>query len=360
MILPAASGLDAEADPHRLGCLDDLAFGRNILDLANRLFDPNISRLVVEIADHVAKFLLLDQLHRSHTKTNAKNAIIGTRGPAPLQMAQNHRTRLPPGTIHDFPGDPRANPGRTNLALGCAVDDQFLVTLWCRAFGHHDQGRGLPTRHPPFNVGTETFVRKGNFRNQDDVSSSGKTSVEGDPAGRSPHDLKHHHSLVARRGRSEAVERINHAMDGGIESERPGGRGKIVIDGLGDSDNRHAVLKKLFGGRQGIISTDADQGLQAQVKNRPFRFVDDPLRNPGAFARKRLGHEMALAGRADHGASLGGDSLGIFQSERLVVPGKKQPLVAADETDNLPAEGMGRHHRRANNRVRPGAIGATG
>jgi len=49
---------------------------------------------------------------------------------------------------------------------------------------------------------------------------------------------------------------------------------------------------------------------------------------------------MALAGRANNRATLGGDSLGIFQSEGLIVLGKKKPLVTTNESDHLPPEGM--------------------
>ena len=120
---------NAEADSNRLGCLDDLAFGRNVLDLTYDVFDRNGSYLVIEIADHVAKLLFLDQLHCCHAKTNAQNAIIRTRGAAPLKMAENHRPRFLPRALHDFLGNPFANAAMASFA-----------TLGCRAFGHHDQG----------------------------------------------------------------------------------------------------------------------------------------------------------------------------------------------------------------------------
>ncbi len=165
---------------------------------------------------------------------------------------------------------------------------------------------------------------------------------------------------MARGGGAEAVEGIHHAMDGRIETEGPGGRGEIVVDGLRDPDDRQAVFKKLLGGRESIVAADTDEGLQAKIEKSLFRLVDDPLGNPPFFTRNGRGNKMALAGRAQDRAAGGGDSLGIFQGEGPVVLGEQKALVTANETDYLPPEGMGRHHRRTNDRVRSGTIRAAG
>ena len=52
-----AGYLDSEVDADRLGGVDDLAVGRDVLDLADGFLDGDGADLVVEVTDHAAEFL---------------------------------------------------------------------------------------------------------------------------------------------------------------------------------------------------------------------------------------------------------------------------------------------------------------
>ena len=51
---------------------------------------------------------------------------------------------------------------------------------------------------------------------------------------------------------------------------------------------------------------------------------------------------------------------GIFQRQDLVVDRREQALVAVDEAEHFPAQGMGRRDRGADDRVEAGTIPAAG
>ncbi len=235
-----------------------------------------------------------------------------------------------------------------------------LAALRHGAFGHNNKGRGGASRHALFDMGGDLLKGKGHFGNQDHVGITGQAAVEGDPSGVAAHDFQDHHPLVAGGGGVEAVKRVGHALHRRIETEGGGGGGEIVVDRLRHADARHAVFKELVGGGQGTIAADTDQRADAEVLQSFFRLVDDRLRNDRLFAQALLGDEAALVGGADDRAAGGGDPLGVVQGENTIVDRREESLIAVDETEDLPAQIMGRRDRRADNRVQAGTVPAAG
>ena len=74
--------------------------------------------------------------------------------------------------------------------------------------------------------------------------------MQGNPTSIPPHHLKNHHTLVAFGSRVQTVQRIHHAVDGGIESKGHRGGLKIVVDRFGHPDHLNPILQQLQSGGQ--------------------------------------------------------------------------------------------------------------
>ena len=66
----------AEGDAQRAGLVDDIAFGRNILELAGGFFQRDRGDLVVDQNDELAVVFVRDHLGGFGTETRGKHAVI--------------------------------------------------------------------------------------------------------------------------------------------------------------------------------------------------------------------------------------------------------------------------------------------
>src|SRR6476469_8139546 len=81
--------------------------------------------------------------------------------------------------------------------------------------------------------------------NQDYVSSSGDTAINGDPAGFAPHHFHHNHAIVRLRSGVNTVNGFCGDAYSRIKAKTKIGPRKIVVDGLGDGHYFHATIIKL-------------------------------------------------------------------------------------------------------------------
>ena len=81
-----------------------------------------------------------------------------------------------------------------------------------------------------------------------------------------PHDLHHHHAVVALGGGVQAVDRVGGDLHRGVEPEGEVGAREVVVDRLGHPDHAHAVLGvQAAGGAEGVLAPDRHEGIQAQA-----------------------------------------------------------------------------------------------
>ncbi len=87
----------------------------------------------------------------------------------------------------------------------------------------------------------------GDLGEQDDVGVAGDARVHGDPAGVAPHHLDDHDPLVRLGGGVQAIDRLGGDRHRGVEAEGRLGAGEVVVDGLGDADDRASpsAMKRL-------------------------------------------------------------------------------------------------------------------
>src|SRR5208282_2889393 len=84
-----------------------------------------------------------------------------------------------------------------------------------------------------------------NFRDQNDVGAAGNTGVESNPTGIAAHDFDEHDAVVAFWGGVKAVDGFGGDDECGIEAEGDFGGVQIIVDGLGDTHNVHALAEKI-------------------------------------------------------------------------------------------------------------------
>ena len=86
--------------------------------------------------------------------------------------------------------------------------------------------------------------------NEDHISSPRNARMKGNPSCMATHNLQNHYPLVTGCRCMESVERIGRTCNGAIKTESEGGCRNIVVDRLGDSHHRDAILMKLLRDRQ--------------------------------------------------------------------------------------------------------------
>ena len=69
---------------------------------------------------------------------------------------------------------------------------------------------------------------------------------------------------MALGGRVEAVDRLRRDLDGGVEAEGAVGAGEVVVDGLGDADDRQ-LPRQLVGGVERAVAADGDEAVEASA-----------------------------------------------------------------------------------------------
>ena len=103
----------------------------------------------------------------------------------------------------------------------------------------------------------------GKLRDDDHVGATGQPADHCDPSGIATHHLHHHHAMMGGGGGVQAIERLDHHTDRGIESDAELGDGEVVVDGLRYADHRIAAVTHGSSDGKGIVPADRDQAVDA-------------------------------------------------------------------------------------------------
>ena len=179
--------------------------------------------------------------------------------------------------------------------------------------------------------------------------------MERDPAGVAAHGLDDLHAVVALRGRLDALDRFGDHGHRGVEADRAIGPRHVVVDRLGDADDRQAVSVEPLGDAHRAVAAQDDQAVQTLAAA-----VGDDLGGGIGAAAPGVGEGIHPAVGAQHGAAHAQQS-----AHRAIVEGADAALDRAEEAvlhaHHLGAmaqqEALG---RRANDRVQSRAVAAGG
>ena len=157
---------------------------------------------------------------------------------------------------------------------------------------------------------------------------------------------------MALAGGLQALDRLGHGRDRGVEAEAALAADDVVVDRLGHADHRQAALSDAMRDRHRAVAADRDQRVQTQRA-----CVRHGLGRAG-LAGQRIG----LVAGAQDGAALHQDAADAVPVER---PGQRgfahQPGKAVADADHLgaalPQQRLG---DRADHRIESGAVAAAG
>ena len=190
---------------------------------------------------------LEQQLDRAGTESRGQDAVEAGRRAAALQVTEHDAPRFLAGQRLELGGDEcadaaqpfgdRRRPFRTTTAAAHRL----------RALGDHDDAEAGAIGVPCLDAFGDLRQIERNLRNQDDVGAAGDAGIEGNPARVAAHDLDDHDAVVRFGGRVQPVDGVGREADRGVEAERVRRFDDVVVDGLGDADERDAALRELVG-----------------------------------------------------------------------------------------------------------------
>ena len=91
------------------------------------------------------------------------------------------------------------------------------------------------------------------------------------------HHLDDHHAVVALGGGVQAVDGVGGDLHRGVESEREVGGREIVVDGLRNADEIHAVAFELGRHTERVLAADGYQRVDALAFDRVVHAGDAVL-----------------------------------------------------------------------------------
>ncbi len=290
----------------------------------------------------------------------AQHAVGPARHAAALDVAQHRDPRLGAGRLGDALGEIGADAAIAHGAGGFA-QRLVLALLGQHRLGDHDQREIAPGALQHFDLCLDRVEAVADLRNQDHVGAAGDPGGERDMAGIAAHHLEHHDAAVAGRGRLQPIERLGRDRDRGVEADRHLGQAEIVVDRLGNADQREiALAREPVEDPEAAVAADADHGIESERAH-----ALDDLVGPidQRAVRHRIGEWVAFVGRPQDGAAEPQHHAGRAAQIELLMAGRalQQTLGALANPDHLPAEAMmGAMHDRPNDRIEAGAVAAAG
>ena len=241
-----------------------------------------------------------------------QNAVEGGRRAAALQVAENRRSVFRGGADAGFRCDESdryrpAGPGlhrpvrHTSPWSGSSAPSATTTSVNRR-----------PLCFAGEDLVADLLVGPRNFGDQDHVAAAGDPRVQRDPAGVTSHHFQHHHAFVAGGGGVKTIEGVGGTGHGAVESEREGGRREVVVDCLGDADDRNAVFVKLLCDRQRAVAADADKPFDVELSDRRGDTLEQFGIELDAILDANRGGKTPLVGRPQNGSPMVEDPFVFF------------------------------------------------
>ena len=228
--------LVAEGDFDGAGVFYQLVGGIDTAHFVDGIGDGDGAGGVVFVAHHGAEFSLFEELDGFDAEAGAEDAVEHGGGTSALEVAKDAGANLFSGAVADFASDDFGNATKAVFAVG-GLESRDLAVFWFCSLGDDDHGAFGAFLFAAQDLCCHFGKLKGNFWDENNVSASCQTAVEGDPAGVAAHDFDHHHALVAGGRGVQAVEGAGNAFYSGVEAECHIGGLKVVIDGFWNSDD---------------------------------------------------------------------------------------------------------------------------
>ena len=142
--------------------------------------------------------------------------------------------------------------------------------------------------------------------------------------------------MVTLRRRVQPVECLGGGGDCRIEADRLGRAADVVIDRLGDADDRDAELVEPMRDREATLSSDDDQCVEPETLERR----DERCAVVAWFGIAEIGmlkpERIRAVGRTENGPAADEQTANVVQAE-FPCPAENRAFVSVQETDNVPS-----------------------
>src|SRR5438132_1650134 len=267
-------------------------------------------------------------------------------------MAQNDLPGLESRPLLDVPREDRADRAliQAYVAEGVPVDGCLgLESLDLYGLGHDDEDVGVSHRPSALHRPHHVVAGHRDLRNQDEVRAAGESAERGDPAGIATHRLDDDHAMVRARCRPQTVECVRDHGDGGVEADAELGLRKVVVDGLGHTDDADALLMEPVRDAERVVPADGDERVELRTANGS----EDAAARGLVFAR------VGPRGAEDR-ATVTEDAGDLAHAERPRQVFSEEAGPAVGDTEDLVTERVRAHDDGADRRVQPRCVASSG
>src|SRR5271163_2766640 len=279
--------------------------------------------------DHLSKTPSGNQVDRGYSEACCQDAVKGRGRAATLNVPEHADSHFLARANAD--GIPNQIADRTCAAVLLQFGRQL------HALSHYHDGEVLAGFFALGDVTADVFDGERDLRDEDDVSAAGDSGLESDPAAVAAHHLNHHHTMVRLCGGVNLVESVGDGVQRGVKSESNLGRGKIVIDGLGNADDLQSLLKKVVADLLRTVAADGDDGVDAQLGGIGDDLAGNVARHFLAVLDSLVMKRIAAVGGAEDGAAAGQNSAHFLEREFEGFFGTDQAVEAIGDADDLPS-----------------------
>src|ERR1051326_3762464 len=152
------------------------------------------------------------------------------------------------------------------------------------------------------------------------------------------HDLDNNDTSMTGRCSVQAVQRVHHDVNSGIETERSRCRFEVVVDSPRNTDAVDPGFLKLLRSHQRTIPSNDYQCSHPEIFQNLSGVPNNLDRHYSPIARADLGSEVAAIRRTENGASKRHNSVYSAPVENDVIARGKQTLKSIAKTDYFPTE----------------------
>jgi hypothetical protein len=319
------------------GGIDQFAVRVDGFHFSDGLGDVHVLDAAATQRDHLHETTLGDEVDGSDAEAGTENPIIGRGRAAALGVAEDGDAHFFLRALADGFSDEVADAD----ALGylAVAGDVVLAYLLGNGYtlGQGDDGELLSEDMALTDVVANLLDAEGDFGDQDDVGAAGDSGVQGDPARVASHHFDDHDAVMRFGGGVDAVDGVGGDVDGGVKTEGHVGSGKVVVDGLGNSDDGEALLGEIETDLLSAVTADDNQ----RVKPHGLCVVDDFVGIVAdgfdAIVVDAIGEGIATVGGAEDRSATGQNAAHIIEQQGAVLLRPDEAVKAVVNTNDLVA-----------------------
>ena len=190
-------------------------------------------------------------------------------------MAGDGHADLLPGQLLQLRRKP-VGYRRVRHGLACRLEFLFAhgrLLAADRALRDRDDREALAVLRTLFDGLRDLFRGVRDLRDDDDVRARGDARVQRQPAGLVAHDLDDEHARVGKGGRMDGVDDLRGNVHRRLEAEGQLRPPQVVVDGLGQRDDVHAVLAQQVRSLVRTVAAENDQAVKSGLFHRFQHFI---------------------------------------------------------------------------------------